>query len=259
MSFTFVVSNCSGKCSKIDTRFNPSLQLDKNKQYEMALVNLETYWSFPNITEKNNRFKFSDGKNNHDIFIPKGAYELNQINDYIQTKMVELRYPKDSITIIANEQTLKCILNINRGFVVVFTDANSIAPVLGFNPGLYGTGKEQSVLEGQNIVKIININSIYIHNNLISHSYIDGSLSPVLYSFFPTTGVGQKIIEKPRERVYSPITMDTISSMQTWLTDQNDNDLDLQGENLTIRFHLREVANSYFEKMIELLQKMYNN
>ena len=49
--------------------------------------------------------------------------------------------------------------------------------------------------------------------------------------------------------------MDTISEMQTWLTDQNNIDLDLRGENLTIRFHLREIANSYFEKMIELLEK----
>ena len=51
MSYTFSISNCSGNCSKINTKFNPPLELDKNKQYEMALVNLETYWSFPNVTE----------------------------------------------------------------------------------------------------------------------------------------------------------------------------------------------------------------
>ena len=88
--------------------------------------------------------------------------------------------------------------------------------------------------EGESIVKIININSIYIHNNLISHSYIDGSLSPVLYSFFPKTGVGEKIVEQPRERVYSPINMNTITNMETWLT---------------------EVANSYMDKMVKLMQK----
>ena len=56
MSFTFVISNCSGGCAKINTIFNPPLELDKNKRYEMALVNLETYWSFPNVTLKNNDF-----------------------------------------------------------------------------------------------------------------------------------------------------------------------------------------------------------
>ena len=45
MSFTFVVSNCDGKCH-INTRFNPPLELDKNKRYEMALVNLELIGHF---------------------------------------------------------------------------------------------------------------------------------------------------------------------------------------------------------------------
>ena len=77
----------------------------------------------------------------------------------------------------------------------------------------------------------------------------------MLYSFFPTTGVGEKIIEKPRERVYSPVNLNTTVGMQTWLTDKNKNDLDLQGENLTMRFHLREVSNSYLEQMVKLMEK----
>ena len=116
--------------------------------------------------------------------------------------------------------------------------------MLGFNRGLYNAGHEAQGFEGQYIINIITINSIYVHNKLISHSYIDGSLSPVIYSFFPTSGVGEKIIEKLRERVYSPVNLKTIVEMQIWLTNQNNNDLDLQGENLTMRFHLREVSNS---------------
>ena len=79
MSYTFIVSNCGNNC-QIKTKFNPPLELDPNKQYEMALVNLETYWSFPNVTGENNLFKFSDAKDTYDIFIPKGAYELFAIN-----------------------------------------------------------------------------------------------------------------------------------------------------------------------------------
>ncbi len=111
------------------------------------------------------------------------------------------------------------------------------------------------VFEGQNIVKIISLNSIYVLNSLCAHSYIDGELEPILYSFFPRSGLGEKIIEQPHERVYSPITLDTISNMQTWLTDQNGVNLNLRGENLTIRFHLREIVNVYFEKMVRLLEK----
>ena len=45
-SFQIRVSNNK---SRFKTRLNPTLQLDKEKELEIALVNLETYYSFPNI------------------------------------------------------------------------------------------------------------------------------------------------------------------------------------------------------------------
>ena len=50
-SFQIVVSDNK---TRFTTQFNPRIQLKKNKGYEIALVNLETYYSFPNITEENN-------------------------------------------------------------------------------------------------------------------------------------------------------------------------------------------------------------
>ena len=48
--------------SSFNTRFNPKLELDRDKVYEIALVNLETYYSFPNIDETNNVFVYSPDK-----------------------------------------------------------------------------------------------------------------------------------------------------------------------------------------------------
>ena len=42
--------------TQFKTRFNPPIQLDKSKRYEIALVNLETYHSFSNIKSTNNYF-----------------------------------------------------------------------------------------------------------------------------------------------------------------------------------------------------------
>ena len=42
------------------TRFNTPIELDKTSKYEKALDNLETYYSFPNITEKNNKYELPD-------------------------------------------------------------------------------------------------------------------------------------------------------------------------------------------------------
>ena len=55
-SFQIVVSDNK---TKFTTRFNPHIQSKKNKSYEIALVNLETYYSFPNVDTTNNHFSYS--------------------------------------------------------------------------------------------------------------------------------------------------------------------------------------------------------
>ena len=51
---------------------------------------------------------------------------------------------------------------------------------------------------------------------------------------------GQKILEATHNLIYLPVTVDAISTLSVWLTDQHGKLLDLRGEELTIRFHLRE-------------------
>ena len=50
-SFSIVVSDNE---TKFKTFFKPPIQLDKKKDYEIALINLETYYSFRNIDRSNN-------------------------------------------------------------------------------------------------------------------------------------------------------------------------------------------------------------
>ena len=75
----------SDDTTRFKTKFNPPIQLKKNKSYEMALVNLETYYSIPNITSKNNLFKYSandsrpDAEVWHTITIPTGSYDIVDI------------------------------------------------------------------------------------------------------------------------------------------------------------------------------------
>ena len=75
-SFQVIVS---GDKSSFNTLFNPKIELDRNKVYEMALVNLETYYSFPNIDDSNNIFVYShdQGVTWTKIKIPTGSYEID--------------------------------------------------------------------------------------------------------------------------------------------------------------------------------------
>ena len=126
---------------------------------------------------------------------------------------------------------------INNNCEVDFRRYNSINSLLGFDSKLYTSGFNES----ENMVNILTINSILVNIDIISGSYVNGSTQPTIYSFFPDVSPGYKIIENPHNLLYLPITSETIHSITIWLTDQNGNELNLRGENLSMRFHLREI------------------
>ena len=89
-SFQIIVNDNK---SSFNTRFNPKLELDRDRVYEIALVNLETYYSFPNIDETNNVFVYSPDNGNSwvKIKIPEGSYEIDDINNTIKHEMEKKR------------------------------------------------------------------------------------------------------------------------------------------------------------------------
>ena len=70
--------------------------------------------------------------------------------------------------------------------------------------------------------------------------------NPQFTHSFPDISPGYTIIKNPHNLLYLPITVDTIHSITIWLTDQNGNELNLRGENLSMRFHLRDLK-TYLE------------
>ena len=208
MSFQIIVSN---KESSFNTRFNPKLELDRDKVYETALVNLETYYSFPNIDETNNIFVYSPDNGNLwvKIKIPEGSYEIDDINNTIQHVM-EKRGHYDSINedyyinISANSNTLKSVIILEKDYQIDFNHQNSIAKVLGFT----GTKYTEGFHESENVVNILRINSILVNIDIIAGSYVNGTTKNTIYSFFPKVSPGYKIIESPVNLVYLPLTTD---------------------------------------------------
>ena len=67
-----------------------------------------------------------------------------------------------------------------------------------------------------------------------------GTQAPVAYNFYPNVAPVQNILEAPHNLIYLPVTIDVISTLSVWLTDQHGKLLDLRGKELTIRFHLGE-------------------
>ena len=96
--------------------------------------------------------------------------------------------------------------------------------------------------KSQEIVSITKVNSVLVNINIISGSNVNGNQSPVIYSFNPNkVSPGYKIDERPNPKlIYFPVNTLAINSIRIWLTDQNNNLIDLRGETVTISLHLRE-------------------
>ena len=130
-SFTLVVSDSS---ANIQTTFSPPLYLQANRNYELAMVNLETYYSFAIIREDNNLYKWSvdGGKTWIILHVPTGCYELKAIN----AEIVRIRGNSD-ITFLPNVNILQCILTVvGAKCKVSFDVQNSLASVLGFKQSM---------------------------------------------------------------------------------------------------------------------------
>ena len=108
------------------------------------------------------------------------------------------------------------------------------------------------------MVNILTIKSILVNIDIISGSYVNGVTQPIIYSFFPNVSPWYKIIENPHILLYLPITSDTIHNIKAWLADQNGNKLNLRGENLSMRFHLREIFKNILSFKNDSLRQYQN-
>ena len=229
----------SGKNSTIQTTFTPPLTFPEDCQYEMACSGVETYYSFPNIDGKNNKLQISldKGKTWIQLELVTGCYEIEAINTSLKKLIKEKGASKDvELCLAPNKNTLQSILTLKNVWIS-FSDGEkgSLRTVLGFDAKVYKDG----IHESEHTVNILRVNSIIIHCDIITLSRKNGIASPIIYSFFPNVSPGQKIVDRPKNLIYLPLTLSVISQMTVWLTDQNDEPLDIRGEELTITFHIR--------------------
>ena len=213
------------------------------------MLSIDLFNSIPNITNLNNVLKYSTDKGVTwvNIQLDTGSYELTAISNEIQRLMViNGDYDPNAdnpyyISITANLSELKSIVHISNDFYRIdFNVPNSIGSVLGFTNETIGMGYNES----PNIVNIIQVNSILVNLDIISGSYVNGSASPTIYSFYPNVSPGYKIVERlSPSLVFYPVSRKEINSMRVWLTDQNNGSIDLRVEQITVRICIREVKN----------------
>lgn len=223
---------CRGKDSKLKTTFTPVIP---TRGCEIAVVGLSTYYSYPNVDRTNNLVNITGPGVTEKIEFEKGCYEVENLNDVVKKKF-KWEKDKEQVVIRADPVTLRTHLNIHEGWKVNFPEENSIASIIGFQTRDY-IGPNEFV--GEKITNILKVNNILVQCDVIAGSTINGKPAPVIFNFSPNVPAGSKIVAEPVTPIYLPITLDSIQEFTVWVTDQDNELLDLQGEDLIITFHIR--------------------
>jgi len=238
-SYTVAVS---GRTSTLRTVLFPAISLHANRQWEVALLDFNTYNSIPNIIEGvNNKLHYYKDKDKNGVYtqadsiqIRTGSYEIDDINRILQNGL-----GRENIKITANNNLLRS--TVKSKFYLDFSKEHSIGSLLGFPPTTNILEKNIAHL-GVETVNIIKVNSINVTCNIIKGSYRDGRNEHLLHTFYPTVPPGFKITEKPHNLVYLPVNTSHISDIVLNVLDQDGNIVDFRGEVISIRLHIKPVV-----------------
>lgn len=231
MSFTFTLT---GNSSELNYDFNPPIYLEDDIEYEIGLVNFDTYNSIPNIDKSNNCFEWS--RKGVKLFeVPPGSYELEKLQIYMEN--VIKNFDEDAVIRFSTDEVSSKVIIRTNG-VINFNLANSIGPVLGFGARKLEANDNYTSDEP---IKIMKVNSLLIDCNIVIGAYLNGKPVHIIHQFFPTVPFGYKIVETPSNILYFPITSKTINNISIRVIDQDGNLVNFQGETITIRLHLRKI------------------
>ena len=225
-NFTFTFT---GKQSILNSTFFPPLELPKNNNFVIGLVDLYTYNSIPNIYSGCNKLYVGEKT----FVIPDGSYEIDELEKYLREILTE-----DNITLSlkANNSTLTCEIKCSEK--INFEKSDSIYRLLGF---------KNKILDANTIhisdepIKILKSNALRIECNIIDCSYVNGKKSYTIHEFFPVVPAGYKIVEIPSEIIYLPIRSHIIDNIQIRIIDQDGDLIDFRGEDITVRLHLKSL------------------
>lgn len=223
-SMTF---SLSGTSSILETHYFPPIELDRDKQYSLGLVELLTFNSIPNVDINCNKFYIGQ----EIIELPTGSYEIEDIERTLKS-ILNTRDIK--ISIKPNNNTLRSIIFCSHE--IDFRPSDSIGRLLGFTPRLL---KPFISHDSDLPVAILKVNALRVECNITTGAYINHQKVHTIHEFFPAVPPGYKIIEVPKQIIYLPISVKVIDHLQLRLVDQDGDLINLRGEIITIRLHLK--------------------
>lgn len=230
--------------SDFTTKFN---RLALNGNYKIGLESLNVWYSLYNISSSynNNKLRYNNGVTNKTITIVDGLYSIDDLQTYLESQFIANGdYTAGTpnvfyINFAPNYNTFRCRLTISGGYSVDFSNPSTygyLHTLLGFNPAVYN-----DTTEGQKPVNITSSNdSIQLHCDIITGSFVNGSKSDVLYQFQFTVAPSSLQEIKPNKILYLPIkyTSGFLDRIRLYFTNQSGTPIDFNGERVSVLLSL---------------------
>jgi len=233
------------KSHNFTINYTPPIQLDETKNYEISLLKAWIWYSWFNISQAkgNNilRYSHDGGTTFTQVILPDGNYDINGIDAYMKAQM-KINNHWDSvnedyfINLIPNYNTGKLRVEIANNYQFDMSQS-TIYNLLGFNSEIV-----TSTVEGSRNVDITGgVSSLSIHCSLVNNSYNNDIKGDVIQSFSPDKAVSSQLYIEDNNPVYIPLEHRRIHEINMYLTDQNNQIVDLNNEITNYLLHIREI------------------
>ena len=196
-----VTLSLTGDKTILSANYFPSINLYEDS--EIALLCLQTFNSFPNINNDNNKFaiQVDDHNNNNDrmwcyIKLEEGCYEIKDIKHRVKEQInIYNEKFKTQLTFDISVDPHDFRSNIKCNGILHFEILHSLAPVLGFEKREYKPDYERLVHHrSEKAVNLNTINSIKVMCNIAQGSFNNHLQSHSIYEFFPSETSGSKVV-----------------------------------------------------------------
>lgn len=205
-----------------------------NKKIRVLSSNL--WYVFPNVGAAfgNTTIRFSYNSNIYTFTLLKGLYSIDDINETVIEKLENSGLPNNLFKLIPDEATNRITMKITTSllFEMDFTDLVNnklFATTLGFEDFI-DTSVDTN-FDSSNIALLNVNNNVYIHCSFASGSYFNQNAgSNIIGSVALRSRPGSMIYTENSHPVISNCMGGNISSFTIWLTNENEDLLDMNGE-----------------------------
>ncbi len=254
--YAFLVNGRLTNSLIFNYRLEQTLRLNPNATHRIYLKSFSAWQNIPNIyLNSNNNFTYIVPANtasnttsspvSKSISIPQGAYQIKDINSYIQMRMqinndwVSATNATNPYYIVMsiNLPTQQILITLYSGFQVDFTQPNSINGLFGFSSGILSASLNYS----DNLVDINPIQNISIYCSICTGFFYSGRQSNILYSFPNSTASGYMINESPNPVLPCIVNTKLIDNIIFSFASESGQPISFQGEEFSIVFAIEQV------------------